>query len=281
MMRATKYAICSAMIAAFFVEAATAAPRFVRESEGKKNNSTITYTDLHITITTDTNINSVFGVVYDDGVFYQTPTITGQGTATVQIDWTGLSVPPGDSIGISVSFTLEEWNSYNITKQWTAGAQSYLTAALGLSVLGSGDYYLRNNYDHNIRYNNIEYLVAPSPYRTTDVAGTRTLAQEMEGYAQAGGYDPPWIPLPAGVVPAHNEVNVVGPPIAAGQYLMSYFTEEFEAGGTDSSYTIQEHEHQVNPFIPTVSEWGLIIMTLLLLTAGTIIFARHRKIATA
>ena len=29
--------------------------------------------------------------------------------------------------------------------------------------------------------------------------------------------------------------------------------------------------------IPTVSEWGLIVMTLLALTAGTIVFARRRR----
>ncbi len=33
--------------------------------------------------------------------------------------------------------------------------------------------------------------------------------------------------------------------------------------------------------IPTVSEWGLIIMTLLLLTAGTIVIARRRRPAAA
>ncbi len=33
--------------------------------------------------------------------------------------------------------------------------------------------------------------------------------------------------------------------------------------------------------IPTVSEWGLIIMTLLLLTAGTVVFGRRRRAATA
>ena len=35
------------------------------------------------------------------------------------------------------------------------------------------------------------------------------------------------------------------------------------------------------PPIPTVSEWGLIIMTLLLLTAGTVVFARRRRPAAA
>ncbi len=32
--------------------------------------------------------------------------------------------------------------------------------------------------------------------------------------------------------------------------------------------------------IPTVSEWGLVAMTLLVLTCGTIILRRHRKVAT-
>ncbi len=33
--------------------------------------------------------------------------------------------------------------------------------------------------------------------------------------------------------------------------------------------------------VPTVSEWGLIIMALLSLTAGTIVFARRRRPAAA
>ncbi|MCK4343101.1 MAG: IPTL-CTERM sorting domain-containing protein [Phycisphaerae bacterium] len=33
--------------------------------------------------------------------------------------------------------------------------------------------------------------------------------------------------------------------------------------------------------IPTVSEWGLIVMTLLLLTAGTVVFGRQRRPAAA
>jgi len=35
------------------------------------------------------------------------------------------------------------------------------------------------------------------------------------------------------------------------------------------------------PAIPTVSEWGLIVMTLLALTAGTIVFARRRRTTLA
>lgn len=36
-----------------------------------------------------------------------------------------------------------------------------------------------------------------------------------------------------------------------------------------------------SPAIPTVSEWGLIVMTLLLLTAGTVVLRRRRRLAAA
>ena len=38
---------------------------------------------------------------------------------------------------------------------------------------------------------------------------------------------------------------------------------------------------EANPRIPTVSEWGLIVMTLLCLTIGTIMFGRQRRPAAA
>lgn len=45
----------------------------------------------------------------------------------------------------------------------------------------------------------------------------------------------------------------------------------------NAAHTIQGCEEE----IPTVSEWGLIIMALLALTAGTIVFARRRRPAVA
>lgn len=39
--------------------------------------------------------------------------------------------------------------------------------------------------------------------------------------------------------------------------------------------------HPVDKRVPTVSEWGLIVMTLVGLTAGTIVFARRRRVAAA
>ena len=45
--------------------------------------------------------------------------------------------------------------------------------------------------------------------------------------------------------------------------------------GSGSAYVFDVREEQGVP-IPTVSEWGLIVMTLLLLTTGTLLHARAR-----
>lgn len=48
-------------------------------------------------------------------------------------------------------------------------------------------------------------------------------------------------------------------------------------GGEIGEYTIALTGSAPLDSIPTVSEWGLIVMTLLLLTAGTIVFGRRRQ----
>ncbi len=45
--------------------------------------------------------------------------------------------------------------------------------------------------------------------------------------------------------------------------------------------TVGTREANGEADVPTVSEWGLIVMTLLLLTAGTIVFGRRRRPAVA
>jgi Lectin C-type domain len=40
-------------------------------------------------------------------------------------------------------------------------------------------------------------------------------------------------------------------------------------------------ERETNPFVPTVSEWGLLVMTLSLLTLGTIVFQHRVRAAKA
>ncbi len=57
--------------------------------------------------------------------------------------------------------------------------------------------------------------------------------------------------------------------------VYGYHCHPHEALGMISSITVNASA------IPTVSEWGLIVMALLALTAGTIVFGRRRKPAVA
>ena len=62
--------------------------------------------------------------------------------------------------------------------------------------------------------------------------------------------------------------NVFGEPGYCGDGICN-FGEDCESCEMDCG--------PCEPAIPTVSEWGLIVMTLLALTAGTIVFARRRR----
>lgn len=58
---------------------------------------------------------------------------------------------------------------------------------------------------------------------------------------------------------------------------LGLFTSPFPGQGMLIANLVSA-QHNVNPRpVPTVSEWGLIIMTLLALTAGTIVFSRRRR----
>lgn len=48
-----------------------------------------------------------------------------------------------------------------------------------------------------------------------------------------------------------------------------------------ASFNTRTFDYAPPRIIPTVSQWGLIVLTLLLLTGATIVFARRRKTATA
>ena len=65
--------------------------------------------------------------------------------------------------------------------------------------------------------------------------------------------------------------NILGESSAVGQVCGDEMCDENE----DCASCPEDCEPC--PAVPTVSEWGLIVMTLLLLTAGTIVFSRRRR----
>ncbi|MHC4567467.1 MAG: IPTL-CTERM sorting domain-containing protein [Planctomycetota bacterium] len=66
------------------------------------------------------------------------------------------------------------------------------------------------------------------------------------------------------------------PGVSAGDIVVFRVDAGSNATGTDLS-SIEMIQYDVEEGIPTVSEWGLIVMALLLLTAGTIVIVRRRR----
>lgn len=80
-----------------------------------------------------------------------------------------------------------------------------------------------------------------------------------------------WVPLDGCTLNYGETKTFELPPLATPKVLL--FRCDAEAGGEVSREYVQFRL----PGVPTVSEWGLIILTLLLLTVGTILVARRRR----
>ncbi len=236
-----------AVLAASLLAApADAEKRQVLEAEGKSHSRQVTYDGFYISITSSADIVDVTALVSDDGVIYDNATIEGGGSRAVGISFTGLDIPADDGIGVAVEFRLEEWGTYRITKAWIENAGSgdptaEPTPALGFSVQAEGQYALTNAYAQSIAYTDLQYTVVPSAMSMT----AEEYAELLEDIAEGLPYGPGWTFLPGGTVPAGGQSGaLVTLDIETGQYLYSFMTEDFSAGGGDMSFTLQGHEHQ-------------------------------------
>lgn len=257
--------------------ATEAKQRKVKYSKGAKNNDAITYTDLHVEITSDTNMTLGDTMLWDDGTKHTPTSTTGDGTHTIQVNFEGLEVPKDDTVGLSIRFTQNEKNTYKIKKSWTRPASDpssdALTippgqvgvemSALGLRVEPNGDFFLTNDYNQEITVNNFEYTVMNSPLPQTD----DQLAQMMESIAAGSPFPYSWTGLAVGPASPLSDTFVTNLTIAEDQYLYSFFEENFTGTATDVGYTLLEHEHQVIPE-PT---------SMVLLFGGLALLRRKRR----
>lgn len=255
---------------------------------GKKNKSASTkYTDFHLVVESDTNLtlDTDWDIVRDSGGTHH-GTATDNGTHTVTVDWTGLNIEPGKAIGGTIRFKQVAKNYYKVTKTdfthsggAAAGTGSVFVPIpnLGLRVESNGDYYLTNDYDESISYSGIQYVVQSGDLTETPVELADLLAGIAEGTTS---FPYNWTTLPDGSVPANTEQLLISLSIAPGQFLFAFFEASFASDPTDESYVLQGHEHQAMD-IPAVSEWGIAVLALVLLGAGTIIFRRRLRAVQA
>ena len=93
----------------------------------------------------------------------------------------------------------------------------------------------------------------------------------------------PWLSLPWSDTIPPNGSQYMGqiPMTEPGRYLILQFAVNFSSDPPENAgHIIVQRQVQAPESIPTVSEWGLIVMTLLLLTAGTVVI-RRRQAMTA
>jgi hypothetical protein len=235
------------------------------------------YTNFEAEISSDTRMKfeeAAINIGDGPNILADTP-VGGDNTTKVTIKWTGLTINRGDEIKGAWIVTQRERNQWTCDAYFTPRPKSTpLTSAdipaLGLRVTPSGDVYLRNSRSFAIAYISLEFdfpIVCPT---IDDLLADL----EIPPTGTMSGVVPP------GTRSTPGEVFVGNLTMQPGDFLTLKFDSEFDdpdqAGSTHAPTNILVHEHQEH-FIPTLTEWGLIIFGVVLLGFITWVFLRRRK----
>ena len=254
------------------------------ESGTATNNSSSVKTDYHVKITNNGNMWFVpakpgalktkgnLGITPPGGSinYVGEPTVQGNGTMELIIEWKNLTINHGDTIAWGVIINCCN-NQVEVKEEWFTPREPTIDwpiPALGFEVKRNGEFYLTNNTEFPITFANLLVSIGNEPFdiekmidRVTKIPGT---GPGISGTVDNGGelfigrYD-----------------ELLPGMFLRGSMLTSVATTD---GTPNTSRRILGHEHP--PEIPTVSEWGLIVMTGLVLAAGTmVIIWRKRRLA--
>ncbi len=240
-------------------------------------------------------------VNYDLSVWI-TPNIGGTRSTTSHTDgsgnlmyydvlYDGISVPYGTTITIHVKGTVNQ--SGNLLKKWNV-EWSYPNEP---NTRGGAP-------DHGDDVNDTEWPPEEEEHNTTytfnnidpDIPVTISYLRFHEGPQRCDPCDPNYrVCVTSGqvieevtgpiVVDANSsyQVGLYGIP-NTNRYIYVDGEMEYQMPGCDPAISrwIFGHEEPEPPaIVPTVSEWGLIIMAVLLLAAGAVVIVRRRRVAAA
>ncbi len=245
------------------------------EAGAHTNNSKEKKTDFHVTLDslgaaiTVTSPAAMYTTDGDD-VIADEPTIIGNGSTTVQVVWNDLSVQPDETLGWALYWHGHDGVVFEAT-QWSTGTRGVIltdSPILGVAVFADGQFSLTNGYAQTLEYVNLEYTVQANPLSET----TEEQAQLMLDIASGTPFDPPWTPLPDGTIGANDVVLLDKVSISPAEYFISTFRTNFPSDPGDITHVI--HMRQVSS-VPTVGSWGIIILFVSVLTAGTILVRRR------
>jgi len=235
--------------------------------------------DLHITYYSDTSMTllSHFDDNYNaNGPFPIFGALPNADRSVWECTWSGKTVTQGEWVHVGVVFQQE-------AKNWLAKKDIYWTLngervpdgdMQGPGIIvdppsGEGpiNYRIINSTGSDFIIRNLQLRISPEPL---------DLPSMMYGVIDPNGQNRDELGIPSEITLVAGEEYPIE--ISEPWEVPPFYVQVqglVEVNGEIVSNFVQQHEHIQK--IPTVSEWGLIIMALLLLTAGAIMIVRRRQ----
>jgi hypothetical protein len=114
-------------------------------------------TDFHVELKTDTEMTFSKGMLEaPDGSFFAPTGISGNGTRTMNLDWT-ISTKQKQSVRFQVGVLEKEYNQINFRAWYTPKASPTDIPGLGWRVEGNGNVFLTNEYDATVQFSGLAF----------------------------------------------------------------------------------------------------------------------------
>jgi hypothetical protein len=245
------------------------------------NNSGSVKTDFHVKVTNDTEMvfkpakpgektKGNLGIVPPGGgiTYVGEPTVQGSGTKELNIEWKNLTINDGDTILWSIRIECcgnqvkieEEWFTPKLT------TTDLPIPSLGFEVKQNGEFYLTNHTELPITFDNLLVSIGDEPFNI------ETMIDTVREVVDTG-------PGISGTVDNGGELFIERyDELLPGMFLQATMVTSVTTadGATNTSQRIIGHEHPAVDS-PTVSQWGLILMVVLLLTVGAVMIVRQKQ----
>jgi hypothetical protein len=256
-------------------------PAGVAYSGSATNNTGSVKTDYHVRVTNSATMefipgippktNANLGIMPPGGTltYVGEPTVHNNKSKELTFEWTNLTINDGDTIVWGVIFQ-SCGNMTEVIEEWFTPTDPTIDLpipALGFRVELDGQLFLTNHTDLPISFEDLSVSIVDeglSAEAMIDAVGESVDTGTGTGETVDNGSEY--------LVGTYSELE-------PGMFLQASMLASVAAddGTIITSRRMLQHEHPVE--IPTVSQWGLTILAVLLVTAGAIAIVRRKQLA--
>jgi hypothetical protein len=226
--------------------------------------------DLHITYYSDTTMTIESTV---NGGFPYFSSSTPDNGVTWECAWSGKTVHYGETVHVGVTFE-------QATENWLEKKDIYWTQngdRVGDELPGPGFKVEPPTGDVSV----VNYTLINSTNVAFTVNALQFRISEQECPLESmvypvDGFDP-CLPEAITLQPTDTYTVELEPNMSPPYYVMAQGSVQ---ASEEVGHFVHQHEHPESPVIPTVSQWGLIVMAGLVLVAGAVVIVwRKRRLA--